>query len=53
MSEYALGFDAVLDLEEIWDYIADDNTEAADSWIARLFERTSRECRALATDART
>ena len=38
MSGYILGDDAVLDLEAIWDYIAADNIDAADRWIAKLFE---------------
>ena len=38
MSGYVLGLDAVLDLEEIWAYIAGDSIDAADRWIAKLFE---------------
>lgn len=38
MSEYVLGSDAVLDLEDIWEYIAADNSEAADRWLAKLFD---------------
>lgn len=38
MSGYILGRDAVLDLEAIWDYIAKDNIDAADSWIDRLYD---------------
>lgn len=38
MSEYVLGADAVLDLEDIWDYIASDSVAAADRWIAKLFD---------------
>lgn len=38
MSEYVLGSDAVLDLEDIWDYIAADSADAADRWIAKLFD---------------
>ena len=37
MTEYVLGSDAVLDLEDIWEYIAADSIEAADRWIAKLF----------------
>ena len=37
MSGYILAPDAVLDLEDIWDYIAADNLEAADRWIEKLF----------------
>ena len=38
MSEYVLGSDARLDLEEIWDYIANDSIDAADRWIDKLFD---------------
>jgi plasmid stabilization system protein ParE len=38
MNEYVLGSDAELDLDEIWEYIAQDNIQAADRWIAKLFE---------------
>ncbi len=38
MSSYILGGDALADLESIWDYIAQDSIDAADSWIAKLFE---------------
>jgi plasmid stabilization system protein ParE len=38
VSQYVLGADAVLDLEDIWDYIASHSVDAADRWIARLFE---------------
>lgn len=38
MSGYVLGADANLDLDEIWEYIAADNTEAADRWIGKLFD---------------
>ncbi len=38
MSGYVLGGGAALDLENIWDYIASDNIDAADRWIAKLFE---------------
>jgi plasmid stabilization system protein ParE len=34
---YILSEDADRDLDEIWDYIAEDNIDAADQWIARLF----------------
>lgn len=37
MSDYVLGSDALLDLEEIWEYIALDSPDAADRWIAKLF----------------
>ena len=38
MSDYILGSDAVFDLEDIWEYIAADSIDAADRWIATLFD---------------
>ncbi|HXK05964.1 MAG TPA: type II toxin-antitoxin system RelE/ParE family toxin [Verrucomicrobiae bacterium] len=38
MSSYVLGSDAVLDLEDIWEYIAADSVDAADRWIGKLFD---------------
>ena len=38
MSGYVLSTDADFDLDEIWEYIAADNIEAADRWIAKLFD---------------
>jgi plasmid stabilization system protein ParE len=38
MSHYVLSTDADLDLDDIWEYIAADNLDAADRWIAKLFE---------------
>lgn len=38
MSGYVLSTDADLDLDDIWEYIARDNIEAADHWIAKLFD---------------
>ena len=38
MSGYVLGSDAELDLNAIWEYIADDNVDAADRWIGKLFD---------------
>jgi plasmid stabilization system protein ParE len=38
VSGYVLGFDAEADLDEIWEYIAADNVEAADRLIGRLFD---------------
>ena len=38
MSDFILDADAVLDLEDIWDYIASDCIEAADRWIEKLFD---------------
>jgi len=35
---YVISPDAYLDLDEIWDYIADDSIEAADRWIAKFFD---------------
>ena len=38
MKEYVLSTGAELDLDEIWEYIAQDNINAADGWIGKLFE---------------
>ena len=38
MNGYVLSADADFDLDEIWEYIAADNLDAADSWIRKLFE---------------
>lgn len=38
MSNYILGSDADLDLDDIWEYIARDNIDAADRWIGKLFD---------------
>lgn len=38
MSGYVLGRDADRDLDDLWDYIAEDNVEAADRLVAGLFE---------------
>jgi len=38
VSAYILSEDADLDLDEIWEYIAQDNIEAADRWIGKLFD---------------
>jgi plasmid stabilization system protein ParE len=38
MKEYVLSIGAELDLDEIWEYIAHDNVDAADRWIGKLFE---------------
>jgi plasmid stabilization system protein ParE len=38
VSGYVLSADADLDLDEIWDYIAADNIDAADRWIGKLFD---------------
>jgi len=42
MSGYILGRDVDQDLNDIWDYIAADNVEAADRLIARFFETFER-----------
>jgi plasmid stabilization system protein ParE len=42
VSGYILGTDAALDLDVIWEYIADDNIDAADGWIAKLFDAFER-----------
>ena len=38
MSDYILGPDADLDLDDIWEYIAADSVDAADRWIKKLFD---------------
>ncbi len=38
MSGYVLSEDAVLDLDAIWDFIAQDNIAAADRWTNKLFD---------------
>ncbi len=38
MNRYVLSVAAELDLDSIWEYIAQDNLDAADRWIGRLFE---------------
>jgi plasmid stabilization system protein ParE len=38
MNQYVLSVAAALDLDEIWDFIAQDNIDAADRWIDKLFE---------------
>lgn len=37
MSSYLLGVDADFDLDDIWEYIAADDIDAADRWIEKLF----------------
>jgi antitoxin ParD1/3/4/toxin ParE1/3/4 len=38
VNEYVISVEAELDLDEIWSYIAQDTIDAADRWIARLFD---------------
>ena len=38
MSGYVLSAGADLDLDDIWEYIAADSIDAADSWIGKLFD---------------
>jgi plasmid stabilization system protein ParE len=38
VSNYVLGPDAELDLDDIWEYVARDNIDAADRWIGKLFD---------------
>jgi toxin ParE1/3/4 len=38
MKKYLLGRSAEVDLDCIWEYIAQDNIHAADRWIAKLFD---------------
>jgi antitoxin ParD1/3/4 len=35
---YILSVDADLDLDDVWEYIAADNIDAAGHWIAKLFD---------------
>ena len=37
MKRYVFGVGAEQDLNEIWEYIAQDSIDAADKWIAKLF----------------
>jgi plasmid stabilization system protein ParE len=38
VSNYILGPDADLDLDDIWEYIAADSIDAAERWIAQIFD---------------
>ena len=38
MSGYILTTDADFDLDEIWEYIAADDIDAADRWVVKLFD---------------
>jgi plasmid stabilization system protein ParE len=38
VSGYVLSADAEFDLDGIWEYIAEDNIDAADRWIGKLFD---------------
>ncbi len=38
MSAYVLSKDADSDLNQIWEFIAQDNIDAADRWIEKLFD---------------
>ncbi len=38
MNGYTFSLDADFDLDEIWEYIAADNIDAADHWIEKLFD---------------
>jgi len=38
MNRYVLSVAAELDLDGIWEYIAQDNIDAADRWIGKLFD---------------
>jgi plasmid stabilization system protein ParE len=37
MSRFVLSAEAELELNEIWQFIAQDNLDAADRWIQKLF----------------
>jgi|HubBroStandDraft_1064217.scaffolds.fasta_scaffold303016_2 plasmid stabilization system protein ParE len=45
MSKCVLSEGADLDLDEIWEYIAQDNIDAADRWIDKLFDAFERLAR--------
>jgi plasmid stabilization system protein ParE len=38
VSRYFLSEEAEFDLDDIWEYIAQDNIDAADRWIGKLFD---------------
>lgn len=38
MNRYVLSVDAEQDLNQIWEYIAQDNMDAADRWVEKLFD---------------
>jgi plasmid stabilization system protein ParE len=38
MSKYVLGAGAESDLNEIWEYIAEDSPDAADRWLEKQFD---------------
>jgi plasmid stabilization system protein ParE len=38
VNRYVLSVDAEQDLNEIWEYIAQDDMDAADRWIGKLFD---------------
>jgi len=38
MNGYVLSVAATLDLDDIWEYIAADSTDAADRWVGKLFD---------------
>lgn len=38
MSRYVLSNEALIELDEIWDYIARDDIEAAGRWIGKLLD---------------
>lgn len=38
MSNFRLSAGASADLHDVWDYIARDSVDAADRWVAKLFE---------------
>jgi plasmid stabilization system protein ParE len=38
VNRYVLSVDAEQDLNQIWEYIAQDNMDAADRWVEKLFD---------------
>jgi plasmid stabilization system protein ParE len=41
VNDYVLSVDADFDLDDIWEYIAADNINAADHWIEKLFDASA------------
>jgi plasmid stabilization system protein ParE len=38
VKEYVLSIGSELDLDQIWEFIAQDNFDAADRWVQKIFE---------------
>lgn len=50
MNVYILSEDADLDLDDIWEYIAQDDIDAADRWTGKLFDAFEAQTFPLKTD---